>query len=290
LASSLGDLATHMWDKALTPAGPFVQVDLDQGVLGRAFPIDLGIVAEVGRFLDDFLEQGEQATPDEAIVKTRRRLVEHIREQSPYRDPDKRGSDASPILPQALMRCLSEELKNVRGGAHVFIDAGNCVGWALHYLEVDPPVQVHSALAMGPMGFGVGSVIGAKLAAPDRVCVGIVGDGAFLMHGSEVSTAARYRVGAIWVVLFDDDLAMVSQGMNFYFPDPRWNHYYAIGQPDLVKFAEALGATAYAIQAADELRWAFSQAITAAETEHKPQVIIAHHDHSEVPPYYPVRK
>ncbi|HTU22467.1 MAG TPA: thiamine pyrophosphate-binding protein, partial [Gemmataceae bacterium] len=46
LASSLGDLATHMWDKALTPAGPFVQVDLDQGVLGRAFPIDLGIVAE----------------------------------------------------------------------------------------------------------------------------------------------------------------------------------------------------------------------------------------------------
>jgi acetolactate synthase-1/2/3 large subunit len=29
LASSLGDLATHMWDKALAPAGPFIQVDLD---------------------------------------------------------------------------------------------------------------------------------------------------------------------------------------------------------------------------------------------------------------------
>ena len=287
LASSLGDLSTNMWNEALTPARSFIQVDLDQGVLGRAFPIDLGIVAEIGCFLDDLIAQGDRIAADANTVQARRDFVAHIQERSPYREPDKRDSDDAPIRPQALMKCLSEELPS---GSHVFIDAGNCVGWALHYLEIDPPSQVHSALAMGPMGFGVGSVIGAKLAAPDRVCVGIVGDGAFLMHGSEVSTAARYAVGAIWIVLFDNDLAMVSQGMEHYFPGPEWKNYYQIGNPDLAKFANALGATAYDIDSPDEFRRAFSRAVKAAKSKNKPQVIIVNHDVNEVPPYYPLQK
>jgi acetolactate synthase-1/2/3 large subunit len=226
-------------------------------------------------------------------VEARRRFVARIRKQSPYRDPDKRASDAVPILPQALMGCLSGELKKLRSGSHVFIDAGNCVGWALHYLETNPPTQVHSALAMGPMGFGVGSVVGAKLGAPDRVCVGIVGDGAFLMHGSEVSTAARYGVGAIWIVLFDNDLAMVSQGMYYYFPRPGgWKQFYQIGNADhdLAKLAESLGATAYAVHSSKEFRRAFSQAVKMGESKEKPQVILVLHDTNEIPPHYPPRQ
>ena len=47
----------------------------------------------------------------------------------------------------------------------------------------------------------IGAVIGAKLARPEATCVALTGDGAFLMHGSEISTAKRYGVGAIWIVL-----------------------------------------------------------------------------------------
>jgi acetolactate synthase-1/2/3 large subunit len=290
LASSLGDLATNLWNEALTPEGPFIQVDLDQGVLGRAFPIDLGIVAEIGYFLDDLLAQADPMAADADSIQSRRDFVTRIKKGSAYRDPDKRDSDDAPIRPQALMKCLSEGLPS---GSHVFIDAGNCVGWALHYLEIkenDPPIQVHSALAMGPMGFGVGSVIGAKLGAPDRVCVGIVGDGAFLMHGSEISTAARYEVGAIWIVLFDNDLAMVSQGMEHYFPRPGWQNYYQLGKPNLAKFAQSLGATAYEIDRPNKFRAAFARAVKAATTNKKPQVIIAHLNTDEVPPYYPLEK
>jgi acetolactate synthase-1/2/3 large subunit len=284
LASSLGDLATNMWNEALIPAKGILQVDLDQGVLGRAIPIEMGIVAEVGCFLDDLILQGEKVAADVESVQARLRFVASIKKKPAYRDPGKRTSNVAPILPQALMKCLSEKLPP---GSHVFIDAGNCVGWALHYLEINPPTQVHSALAMGPMGFGVGSVIGAKLGSPDRVCVGIVGDGAFLMHGSEVSTAAQHGVGVIWIVLFDKDLAMVSQGMEHYFPGSEWKRYYSLGNPDLAMFAEALGATTYTIHSPKEFRRAFSQAIKAKK---KPQVIIAHPDTKEIPPYYPPRK
>jgi acetolactate synthase-1/2/3 large subunit len=285
-ASSLGDLATHKWNEILTPDGPLIQVDLDQGVIGRAaYPVELGVVAEVGRFLDDLIAYGQKVKPN-AAVKARQKYVKRIKATySPYAEPGKRESDAAPIRPQALMRCLSEALPP---GSHVFIDAGNCVGWGLHYLEVDPPTQVHSALAMGPMGFGVGAPIGARLAAPELLCVGIVGDGAFLMTGGEVSTAAHYHAGVIWVVLSDDDLAMVSQGMDHYFPGSDWSQYYRIGNPDLVKYAEALKAEAHEVRTPAEFRKAFAQAMTGAAAG-KPQVIIAKQDRSEMPPYYTQR-
>jgi acetolactate synthase-1/2/3 large subunit len=108
-----------------------------------------------------------------------------------------------------------------------------------------------------------------------------------MMHGNEVSTAAAHHVGAIWVVLFDDDLGMVSQGMNHDFDSDRWTHYYTIGNPDIAKFSEALGADAYNIHSPDEMRDAFSTAIKKADADKKPQVIVARIDRKAIPPYYP---
>ena len=112
------------------------------------------------------------------------------------------------------------------------------------------------------------------------------------MHGAEVSTAAQYGVGAIWIVLRDNDLNMVSQGMNHYFPDPDvWRGYYALGQPNLEKFAEALGADAYTVKSRSDMVNVFPRALEgaagAAGKQPRPQVIVAHIDTRETPPYYP---
>jgi acetolactate synthase I/II/III large subunit len=49
------------------------------------------------------------------------------------------------------------------------------------------------------MGFGVAEVLGAKLAAPDRRCVSVCGDGAFFMHADVLGTAVEYAIPAVWV-------------------------------------------------------------------------------------------
>lgn len=285
LGSALGELATAKWSPLMVPAGPAIQVDLSPAALGRAYPIDVGIVADVGRFLEELSRFAATTGPDAEGVRARRDAVGAIREDhSPFFDPEKRDSDASPIKPQALMRCINDALPK---DAHVFVDSGNCYGWAVHHLVLDPPATFNIALNMGPMGVGVCAVIGGKIAAPDRTCVAIVGDGAFLMQGSEVSTAARYGVGAIWVVLNDNDLAMVSQGMNVFFPDAEaWNRYYDLGAPDLVRYSEGLGADACRVTSPAEMDAAFTRAILAADAERKPQVIVAEIDRSEIPPYY----
>ncbi len=60
------------------------------------------------------------------------------------------------------------------------------------------------------MGYCIPAAIGAKLANPDKIVVGIVGDGALLMTGLELITAATYRVGVICFVFHDGDLGQIS--------------------------------------------------------------------------------
>jgi acetolactate synthase-1/2/3 large subunit len=136
------------------------------------------------------------------------------------------------------------------------------------------------------MGFSVGAVVGARLASPESTCVAICGDGGFLMHVGEVSTASQKNVGAIWVVWSENDLNMVSQGMGWIFKDGEaYRDYYKIGAPDLVKVAEGLGADAVAVRTPAAFETAFLNAMQAAD-QGRPQVIVVHEDSSAMPPFY----
>ena len=287
LGSSLGDTATQNFNPDLIPDGPFVQVDLNQSVIGRAFPVEMGIVANVGRVIDDLLHLADKHKGDECRIEERRKFIAKIKDtHSPFYDPEKRNSLASPILPQALSKCINDVIPT---GTQIFLDAGNCIGWGLHYLVLDAPTQIHSSLGMGPIGWGVGSVVGGKLGAPDKVCLAYVGDGAFLMHGNEVSTAAQYGIGAIWVVMFNDNYQMVTDGNEHFFPKPKeplWEKQYPAGNPDLVKFSEGLGARAYHACTVEETQKALKQAIENADKENRPQVIVVDINRVEVPPFW----
>jgi acetolactate synthase-1/2/3 large subunit len=134
--------------------------------------------------------------------------------------------------------------------------------------------------------------VGGKLATAseekDVPCIAIVGDGAFMMQGSEISTAAQYGIGAVWIVLNDNDLSMVTQGMAVLFPPAEpWDDYYKLGAPDLVKYSEGLGATAIEItteQTPADFKRALQEAIEGAKAG-VPQVIVVHIDTDPMPPY-----
>jgi acetolactate synthase-1/2/3 large subunit len=109
------------------------------------------------------------------------------------------------------------------------------------------------------------------------------------MHGSEVSTAQAHGVGAIWVVLEDNDLHMVSQGMQYLFPDPGdvWDGLYRLGTPDLVKVAEGFGADAYRIDSPAALAAIMPDVLEKANNQHRPQVIVAKINQKSIDPYFP---
>ncbi|TAI65542.1 thiamine pyrophosphate-binding protein [Bradyrhizobium sp. Leo170] len=287
IGSSLGELATYKWNPMLVPKGPFLQVDLDQSVIGRGFPVTDGIVAEAGAFIRALWDQAPAFPHDSAAVAARGKEIAEIRKNhSPVVSPPDAAQTPGTLHPAALCQLLNDHLlqNEELPGAMVFIDSGNCVGWSMHYMVVPEGREMHSALAMGPMGFAVCAVVGARYGRPDRLCVALVGDGALLMHLGEISTAAENKIGAIWVVLNDNDLNMVSQGMNAFLPDPV-PFSYPLGNPDLRKVAEGLGAEAYDVEKPADFAPAWEAALRGAAAG-RPQVIVAKVDPKAAPPYW----
>ena len=291
IGSSLGDLATSKWYPNLMPQnGHFYQVDIAPETIGRSYPLKKGIVAEAGAFIKCIHENMHNYTPDRGVIDERKELLKTIKKDiSPFFAQSQYYDNGNPFEPAALMRVLDQNLP-VEKETHIYVDAGNCVGWANHYLAMDHKWNIYSSLSMGPMGFAVGAVTGGKIGRPDATCICITGDGAFLMQGSEVSTAAQYRIGAIWIVLNDNNLSMVSQGMNQFFHDAKdpeiWSELYELGQPDLEKYSEGLGAQAYTVNEPTELEKLLPLVLERANDNRRPQVIIVNIAKTSIPPYY----
>jgi acetolactate synthase-1/2/3 large subunit len=287
IGSGLGELATNKWNPMLIPKGPIVQLDANQRIIARDFPVDLGIVGEAGAFINALARLSGEAPPPPDEVTERKAMVAKIKaDHSPFLSDEQYNSTAKPVQPAALCRVMQEVLP--ADNTIIMLDAGNCVGWAAHYLMSKPGFEVHSSLDMGPMGFASGAVIGAKIARPDATCVAFTGDGAFMMQGAEISTAQRNDVGAIWVVLQDDDLSMVSQGMEHFKNRGTevWTEMFSLGTPDLEQYARGLGADAYTVSSPRAFEDALKKAVKSANEDNKPQVIIAQIDRNVVPPYY----
>ena len=55
------------------------------------------------------------------------------------------------------------------------------------------------------LGYGLGLAMGAKLAAPDKLCINVMGDCSFGMTGMDIETASRNRIG-IFTVVFNNQV------------------------------------------------------------------------------------
>jgi len=284
IGSSLGELATYKWNPMLVPTGMFLQVDINQSVIGRGFPITDGVVAEAGAFIRALWDKAPAWPVDAPAVAARKAAVAAIKaDHSPITDDADYASETAPIQPAALCRVLNQVMSD---GTLFFIDCGNCVGWGLHAITIGAGKEFHSALAMGPMGSGVCGAIGARYGRPDLPVIALVGDGALLMQLAEISTAAAQKVGVIWVVLADNDLSMVAQGMDAFFPsDPPYIKDYQLGAPDLAKVAQALGADATEINQPSDLVTAWPEIVQRANKGF-PQMVIANIDTKARPPFW----
>jgi thiamine pyrophosphate-dependent acetolactate synthase large subunit-like protein len=63
------------------------------------------------------------------------------------------------------------------------------------------------------LGTGLGLTIGAKLAAPDKLCVNFMGDAAFGMTGLDFETAVRCEIPILTIVLNNSSMAVETQSM-----------------------------------------------------------------------------
>ena len=182
------------------PPTKLIHVDIDPDEIGRNYPVALGLMADVRTFLRQMLAElstrkntGERAA---ARKRWREAIAGYRKEWDAFVAPGF-TDDASPINPQRAAHEIDQALPR---DAILVSDIGVHHNWLNQFCKPRRPDLLIGSTGFGPMGFGVAGVLGAKLAAPDRPCVSVCGDGAFFMHASVLGTAVEYNIPVVWVV------------------------------------------------------------------------------------------
>jgi acetolactate synthase-1/2/3 large subunit len=249
------------------PPTKLIHVDIDPDEITRNYPVALGLMADVRTFLRQVLAEldarkakanGRTAAWLKAIEGYRRQWNDLV--APGFRD------DSSPINPQ---RAAYEIDKCLPDDAILVSDIGIHHNWLLQYCRPKRPDSLIGCMGFGPMGFGVAGVLGAKLAAPDRPCVAVVGDGAFFMHASVLGTAVEYDIPVVWVVWNNYAYASIRGLQRGYlggrelatdFKHPKTGEPY---NPDFAAMARAAGIEGVSVDRPGDLGDAVRAAIAA---------------------------
>jgi acetolactate synthase-1/2/3 large subunit len=182
------------------PPTRLIHVDIDPDEIGRNYPVALGLMADVRTFLRQIL--AEVTARRGAAVKAAARakwldtIAGYRKEWEAFIAPGF-VDDGSPINPQRAAREIDAALPD---DGILVSDIGVHHNWLIAFCKPKRPDSLIGSMGFGPMGFGVAGALGAKLAAPDRPCVSVCGDGAFFMHASVLGTAVEYKIPVVWVV------------------------------------------------------------------------------------------
>ncbi|MGH7099894.1 MAG: thiamine pyrophosphate-binding protein [Stellaceae bacterium] len=153
-----------------------------------------------------------------------------------------------------IMAFLRERLPDE---AIVTSDAGNFSGWPNRFLQYRRPGRQLGPTS-GAMGYGVPAAVAAKLLHPERIVVGFVGDGGFLMTGQELATARQEGPGPI-ILLFNNGMyGTIRMHQERRFPGRVIGT--ALTNPDFAALARAYGAYGAAVARTEDFAPAFEEA------------------------------
>jgi len=151
-------------------------------------------------------------------------------------------SDEVPINPYRVVWDLTNTVDKTR--TIVTHDAGNPRDQMVPFFESHVP---HGYLGWGKsthLGASLGLAMGAKLAAPDKLVINVMGDGALGMCGMDLETAARERIPILTILLNNGALG----GYEKYMPiaTEKYRLKYLTG--DYAQVADGLGVVAERVE------------------------------------------
>ena len=127
--------------------------------------------------------------------------------------------------------------KFTKGKAIIVTDVGQHQMVACRYANfIDSKSNITSG-GLGTMGFALPAAIGAKMGAPEREVVAVIGDGGYQMTIQELGTIFQLQLPVKIVILNNDFLGMVRQWQQLFF-DKRYASTEMVN-PDFVSIAKA---------------------------------------------------
>jgi acetolactate synthase-1/2/3 large subunit len=173
--------------------------------------------------------------------------------------------DISPVKEGLTMGEVIKQINIESGGdAAIVSDVGQHQMIACRYSEFNKTKSNITSGGLGTMGFALPAAIGAKMAAPEREVVAIIGDGGYQMNIQELGTIFQQKVPVKIVVLNNEFLGMVRQWQELFF-DRRYAST-EMTNPDFVTIAKGYYIEAKRVTKREELAGAIKEMMTSKDS------------------------
>ena len=263
LGTRLGFNSTFYSYDNINKKAKIIQVELERKMLGRYFPISIGICADAATTTKQIYNEIKK---QKIILDVKNWTNNYLKERTSYLNKrDKNNSlNKFPIQPAGLFKQLRSVLPK---NSAITLDAGTLCLQATDALEYYNPPSLFTPLDFGLVGFSFACGLGVKVAQPNKTVVSLMGDGGFGMTISELSTAVDYGINTITIVMNNK-----SWGAEKAYQKDFFGKRYIgadISSPPFDKIAQLYGAKGYKVKKISEV----NQAVKAALKCNKPAVI-----------------
>jgi acetolactate synthase-1/2/3 large subunit len=266
------------------PNTKLIHVDVDHAEIGRNYAPELGILADAKAYLLQLLSELDRRKigAEPRLHEWRESIAGWRAEWQAFIQP---GFEAhsSPIRPERIVADCRAVLPD---DAIISLDSGVHHNWFMQFWEARRPQTMLNTWGYSGMGFGPSSILGAKLAAPDRPCVSICGDGGFTMVPHVLCTAVEYNIAVVWVVWNNFAWAGIRDLQYAYFDGREIGTAFYQGpnqepyNPDFAAWAKAAGVNGYTVTRSQDFAGVLEQAVAS----NKPSLIDVHVDADIRPP------
>ena len=153
--------------------------------------------------------------------------------------------------------------KHSKNDAVIVTDVGQHQMVACRYAKFSQSKSNVTSGGLGTMGFALPAAIGAKMGAPQREVVAVIGDGGYQMTIQELGTIFQQQIAVKIVVLNNDFLGMVRQWQQLFF-DKRYASTEMVN-PDFVTIAKGFRIKAKRVEKREELDAAVKEMMASKE-------------------------
>lgn len=166
---------SDLWGGTEVPAGTLIRIDIDAGQLDKNVVPDIGILGDADVVIEQLLPLLEQRVPANDWSKEREAIFrEAMRDGAAWRGYQDAVRD---VAPEGLVVCGDSAQVSYFG--------------TVHLLPMGQTDRFLYPTGFATLGYGLPAAIGAKIAAPDKDVVVLVGDGGFTFTMQELSSASE---------------------------------------------------------------------------------------------------
>jgi acetolactate synthase-1/2/3 large subunit len=275
LGTRFGEADSSSWEPEYTfnfPPTKLIQIDIDPNEIGRNYPVEIGIVADLKQALIVLNRVAKEMLPEgyhpENLASLKAEIAAYRKE---FKESNQKyiKDNCFPMMPQRILEEVREVLPK---DALITTD----VGWNKNGVGQQFPIyEAGSILTPGgycTMGFGAPAALGAKIAAPEKVVVSLVGDGGFGQNPALLATAFEENIPVVWVIMNNFAFGTIAGLQSAHFGTTLGTLFKKDGEPyspDYAAIASAYGIEGIKIKATEEFKPALEKAIKS----NKPVVI-----------------